>query len=118
MKQLCVILQGASGSGKSTLVLDTLLKSVETKLLRRSASVFGAQDIEGIDQLDKIINVDQSPIGRTPRSNRIERRSLNRREPAVSFFSSRRNRARMGGVGQAREERASGISAMASMAKG
>ncbi len=60
---------GVSGSGKSTLVNDILFKAVASRL-HRNRSRAGAYDaIEGLDELDKIIAVDQSPIGRTPRSN-------------------------------------------------
>jgi excinuclease ABC subunit A len=60
---------GVSGGGKSTLVIDTLYKSAARRLMG-SGTVPTAHDrIEGLDQLDKIIDIDQSPIGRTPRSN-------------------------------------------------
>ncbi len=60
---------GVSGSGKSTLVNETLYRSVANRL-HRARSRPGAHDrIEGLKQIDKVINIDQSPIGRTPRSN-------------------------------------------------
>jgi len=60
---------GVSGSGKSTLIIDTLLRALEARLLR-SALEAGAHDgIEGAHHIDKVIDIDQSPIGRTPRSN-------------------------------------------------
>ncbi len=60
---------GVSGSGKSTLVNDTLYKAVARQLYRAHDEPAPAQAIEGIEHFDKVINVDQSPIGRTPRSN-------------------------------------------------
>lgn len=60
---------GVSGSGKSSLINEILYKSL-AKHLNRARTIPGAHDrIEGIEQLDKIIDIDQSPIGRTPRSN-------------------------------------------------
>jgi excinuclease ABC subunit A len=60
---------GVSGSGKSTLVNEVLYKSVANKLHRAKTRPGAHKKISGLDQLDKIIAVDQSPIGRTPRSN-------------------------------------------------
>ena len=66
---LMTVVSGVSGSGKSTLVNDILAKELAARL-NRSHDIAGAHDkIEGIDQLDKVIVIDQSPIGRTPRSN-------------------------------------------------
>ena len=60
---------GVSGSGKSSLVNNILLKKLESEL-NRSRRVIGRVDsVEGISQLDKVIAIDQTPIGRTPRSN-------------------------------------------------
>ena len=60
---------GVSGSGKSSLVNEILYKSLAKKL-NRARMIPGEHDgIEGVEQLDKIIDIDQSPIGRTPRSN-------------------------------------------------
>ena len=60
---------GVSGSGKSTLVNEVLFKSVASRLHRARRRPGAHRAINGLDQLDKIIAVDQSPIGRTPRSN-------------------------------------------------
>ncbi|MFA6023780.1 MAG: excinuclease ABC subunit UvrA [Candidatus Gracilibacteria bacterium] len=60
---------GVSGSGKSTLVNEILVKKVAAVINRNKALAGAHREIRGIEQLDKIINIDQSPIGRTPRSN-------------------------------------------------
>ncbi|MGX9290453.1 excinuclease ABC subunit UvrA [Bacillus sp. A015] len=60
---------GVSGSGKSTLVNEILLKSLAQKLHRAKAKPGQHKEIKGMDYLDKVIDIDQSPIGRTPRSN-------------------------------------------------
>ncbi len=60
---------GVSGSGKSSLVNEIIYKSLAKKLNRARTIPGKHKGIEGIEQLDKIINIDQSPIGRTPRSN-------------------------------------------------
>ena len=65
---LCSV-TGVSGSGKSTLVNEVLLKAVSNHLHRSRHRAGTHRRITGLDQLDKIISVDQSPIGRTPRSN-------------------------------------------------
>ncbi len=58
-----------SGGGKSTLLIDTLYKAVARKLNRASEAPAPHDRIEGLEHIDKIIDIDQSPIGRTPRSN-------------------------------------------------
>lgn len=64
-----VVVSGVSGSGKSSLINDILAKELQARL-HRASTVPGKHDnIEGIKQLDKAIIIDQSPIGRTPRSN-------------------------------------------------
>ena len=60
---------GVSGGGKSTLVIDTLYKAVSRKLMGSGEVPSAHTRIDGLDQIDKIIDIDQSPIGRTPRSN-------------------------------------------------
>jgi len=60
---------GVSGSGKSSLTLETLYKALDKELSGTSASTGKYDKIIGVENIDKIINIDQSPIGRTPRSN-------------------------------------------------
>ncbi|RBM07132.1 excinuclease ABC subunit UvrA [Novacetimonas cocois] len=60
---------GVSGGGKSTLVIDTLYKALSRRLMGSGQNPAPYREIDGIEQLDKIIDIDQSPIGRTPRSN-------------------------------------------------
>ncbi len=66
---LLVCVTGVSGSGKSTLVNDTLHDAVARHLYRAQAEPAPHEGIDGLEHLDKVIAVDQSPIGRTPRSN-------------------------------------------------
>ena len=60
---------GVSGSGKSTFTLDTLYKACSQKLMKSREQPLAYKDIKGLEFLDKVIDIDQSPIGRTPRSN-------------------------------------------------
>ena len=60
---------GLSGSGKSTLINDTLYAAVARHLYGSSAEPAPHESLSGLEQLDKVVSVDQSPIGRTPRSN-------------------------------------------------
>ncbi|MEA3121085.1 MAG: excinuclease subunit, partial [Paraburkholderia sp.] len=66
---LLTCVTGVSGSGKSTLINDTLYHAVAQHLYGSSAEPAPYESIEGLEHFDKVINVDQSPIGRTPRSN-------------------------------------------------
>ena len=60
---------GVSGSGKSTLILDTFYKAAARAIMRTKDIPMPYADIRGLDNIDKVIDIDQSPIGRTPRSN-------------------------------------------------
>ncbi len=60
---------GVSGSGKSSLVIDTLYKALARRLHRARSRPGGYEKLEGLAYIDKVIDIDQSPIGRTPRSN-------------------------------------------------
>jgi excinuclease ABC subunit A len=60
---------GVSGSGKSTLVIDTLLRSLAQKLNHAKSAAEAHDGLDGLQHVDKVIDIDQAPIGRTPRSN-------------------------------------------------
>jgi excinuclease ABC subunit A len=66
---LLTCVTGVSGSGKSTLVLEVLLHSLSQLLYHKKPKIDGCKELVGADALDKVIDIDQSPIGRTPRSN-------------------------------------------------
>ncbi len=66
-KMICIT--GVSGSGKSTLIHDTLFPILNQHFYRAKRAPLAYESIEGLEHLDKVIEVDQSPIGRTPRSN-------------------------------------------------
>ncbi len=67
--QSFVCVTGVSGSGKSSLVFDCLYNFVKHKINREEGRAEGCGSVENIDKIDKVIKIDQSPIGRTPRSN-------------------------------------------------
>jgi len=60
---------GVSGSGKSSLIVDTLFPLLKQRLYRSKERAGETEGIEGVEQIDRVIDIDQSPIGRTPRSN-------------------------------------------------
>jgi excinuclease ABC subunit A len=66
---LLTCVTGVSGSGKSTLVLEVLFHSLSQLLYQKKPKIDGCKELLGADALDKVIDIDQSPIGRTPRSN-------------------------------------------------
>ena len=63
------VVTGVSGSGKSSLINEVLFKRLGAQLMRMKVRPGKCKDIEGIEYLDKVVDIDQSPIGRTPRSN-------------------------------------------------
>ncbi len=66
---LITAVTGVSGSGKSSLIVDTLLSAARAELYGATAWVGPCERIEGLSHIDKVISIDQAPIGRTPRSN-------------------------------------------------
>jgi excinuclease ABC subunit A len=66
---LFTCITGVSGSGKSTLVIDTLFAHAAKRLSEARVDAAPAERLEGLEQIDRVIDIDQSPIGRTPRSN-------------------------------------------------
>jgi len=66
---LLTCVTGVSGSGKSTLVLEVLFHSLSQLLYHKHPKIDGCRELKGVLALDKVIDIDQSPIGRTPRSN-------------------------------------------------
>jgi len=66
---LLVCVTGVSGSGKSSLVVDTLLPAARSRLYSASAPIGECDAVKGLEHVDKVVSIDQAPIGRTPRSN-------------------------------------------------
>jgi len=66
---LFTCITGVSGSGKSSLIVDTLLPAARAKLYNATAPVGECDKVDGLDHVDKVVSIDQAPIGRTPRSN-------------------------------------------------
>jgi len=66
---VCTVITGVSGSGKSTLINDTLYRHAANEINKSRHTVAPVKSITGLGKLDKIVAIDQSPIGRTPRSN-------------------------------------------------
>ena len=64
-----ICITGVSGSGKSTLINEVLYKNIDKVLNKSNEKVGKCKEVKGLHNIDKIINIDQSPIGRTPRSN-------------------------------------------------
>lgn len=66
----CIVgISGVSGSGKSSLINDTLMPVISNRLYRSKYSVLPYSSLEGLDNIDKLVEIDQSPVGRSPRSN-------------------------------------------------
>ena len=63
------VVTGVSGSGKSSLVNEVLFKRLRAELMRMKVHPGKCAGIDGLEHLDKVVSIDQSPIGRTPRSN-------------------------------------------------
>ena len=66
---LLTCVTGVSGSGKSTLIIEVLFRSLAQMLYHKKPKIEGCKRLKGVEALDKVIDIDQSPIGRTPRSN-------------------------------------------------
>ncbi len=89
---LFTCITGVSGGGKSTLVIDTLYKAVAKRLNGALEHPAPHDRIEGLEHLDKVIDIDQSPIGRTPRSNPAPTQAPSRRSANGSPVCRKRRR--------------------------
>lgn len=66
----CIVgISGVSGSGKSSLINDTLMPAISNRLYRSKYNVLPYRSLEGLENIDKLVEIDQSPVGRSPRSN-------------------------------------------------
>lgn len=66
----CIVgISGVSGSGKSSLINDTLMPAISNRLYRSKYNVLPFRSLEGLEGIDKLVEIDQSPVGRSPRSN-------------------------------------------------
>lgn len=66
----CIVgISGVSGSGKSSLVNDTLMPAISNRLYRSKYNILPYRSLEGLENIDKLVEIDQSPVGRSPRSN-------------------------------------------------